>query len=98
MTMYIQNEAIIVQWDPAKNELLKKTRGICFEQVEEAIKTGGFLKTIDHPNQIRYPDQKQLHVLIKNYIYVVPYVQTKYPNTIFLKTMYASRKATKKYK
>jgi uncharacterized DUF497 family protein len=98
MTMYIHNKDIIVQWNSVKNEILKEKRGVSFEQVEEAIRKGNILRTIDHPNQLKYPDQKQLHIIINSYVYVIPYVITKYPNTIYLKTIYASRKATKEFK
>lgn len=94
--MYIQSENILLQWNEQKNEYLKATRKICFDDVEKAIHSGNILDIINHPNQVKYPGQKQMYILTNNYIYIVPYVETKNPHTIFLKTIYASRKITKK--
>ncbi len=96
--MYIQSKDIVIQWSQDKNQFLKNTRGISFEEIEQAIRNGQIINSINHPNQQKYPNQKQLHLRINDYIYVVPYVQTQLPNTVFLKTAYASRKMTKLYR
>ena len=83
------------RWDNAKNELLKKNRGVCFEQVVLIMERGEVLDTIEHPNQERYPGQKIAVVIIDNYAYLVPYVENN--EEIFLKTIIPSRKATNKY-
>lgn len=80
-----------------KNELLKKTRGICFEDVTYALETGGYLDVIEHRNAKKYPNQKILVVKIENYVYAVPYVFNKKKNQAFLKTIYPDRKLTKQY-
>ena len=49
-----------------------------------------------HPNQLRYPNQKISVVLIEDYAYLVPYVETD--TEFFLKTIIPSRKATKRFK
>ena len=48
-----------------------------------------------HPNQERYPNQKVSVVIINDYAYLVPFVESD--NEIFLKTIIPSRKATKEY-
>jgi hypothetical protein len=53
------------------------------------------LDTIEHPNQDKYPGQKIAIVKIDDYAYLVPYAQER--ETIFLKTIIPSRKATNKY-
>ena len=85
----------IFRWDNEKNELLKKNRGVCFEQVVLLMERGEVLDTIEHPNQERYPGQKIAVVMIDTYVYLVPYVENN--EEIFLKTIIPSRKATNKY-
>lgn len=82
-------------WDEFKNELLKAERGVGFEDVQSAVEEGRVLEYIDHPNPTRYPNQKVLIIQIRNYVYAVPFVEDN--TTIYLKTIYASRKLTKKY-
>lgn len=59
------------------------------------IENGDEVDVFDHPNQKRYPNQKILVVLVDEYAYLVPYVESE--AAIFLKTIIPSRKATKKY-
>ena len=85
----------IFRWENEKNELLKKNRGVCFEQVVISMERVDVLDTIEHPNQNRYPGQKIATVWIDDYVYLVPYVESN--EGIFLKTIIPSRKATDKY-
>lgn len=82
-------------WNKEKNELLKQTRGISFEEIEIAIRTGGLLDAHPHPNQKRYPKQQIYAVKIEDYVYLVPFVEDE--ERFFLKTIIPSRKATRKY-
>jgi hypothetical protein len=82
-------------WSPEMNELLKKERGISFEEVVFHIEQGDEVDIFDHPNQERYPGQKISVVLIEGYAYLVPYVESE--SEIFLETIIPSRKATRKY-
>lgn len=82
-------------WNEDKNKVLKKERGISFEDIKIVVETGGVLDVFNHPNQKRYPGQKIMVVKIENYAYLVPYVGDD--EKIFLKTIIPSRKATKKY-
>jgi hypothetical protein len=82
-------------WNDGKNEMLKKVRGVSFEQVELAIVLGDLIDRIKHPNPVKYPNQKVFLVKIENYIYSVPYLEDN--EKIFLKTIIPNSKATKKY-
>ena len=82
-------------WDDEKNEVLKKTRGVSFEQVEFSIALGDLIDRVKHPNSARYPNQKVFLVKIDNSIYSVPYVEDN--EKVFLKTIIPNRKATKEY-
>jgi len=82
-------------WNDEKNELLKKFRGVSFEQVVLAIVSGDLIDRIKHPNPDKYPNQKIFLVKIENYIYSVPYVEDD--KKIYLKTIIPNSKETKKY-
>jgi hypothetical protein len=85
----------IFRWDNEKNELLKRTRGVCFEQVVLLMERGEVLDTIEHQNQEKYPGQKIAVVMIDSFVYLVPYVENN--EEIFLKTIIPSRKDRNKY-
>jgi len=86
---------ITVKWSQEKNQNLSDNRGVCFEDVIVAIKEGGLLDTVKHPNHKQYPNQYIYIVKIQGYVYMVPFVEeTEY---IFLKTIIPSRKHTKRY-
>jgi uncharacterized DUF497 family protein len=84
-----------IRWDRSKNEKLKGDRDVSFEMVLVAMTQGNILDDYTHPNQERYPNQRLLVVKIREYAYLVPYVETD--REIFLKTIIPSRKATKQY-
>jgi hypothetical protein len=83
------------QWSRDKNELLKRERGVSFEDVVFHIEAGDEVDIFEHPNQERYPGQKISVVLIEGYAYLIPFVESK--DEIFLKTIIPSRKATQQY-
>jgi uncharacterized DUF497 family protein len=82
-------------WDPAKNEKLKRERGVSFEDVVFHIEAGDEVDLLEHPNQQRYPGQRISVVLIEGYAYLVPFVESE--TEIFLKTIIPSRKASRQY-
>jgi uncharacterized DUF497 family protein len=82
-------------WNDEKNELLKKLRGVSFEQVALAIVSGDLIDRVKHPNPDKYPNQRVFLVKIDDYIYSVPYVEDD--EKMFLKTIIPNSKATKKY-
>ena len=83
------------EWSEAKNEILKRTRGISFEEVEHHIRQGNLLNLEDHPNQVRYPGQVIFIVNINSYAHKVPAVPTE--TGYFLKTIYPNSKANREY-
>lgn len=82
-------------WNSDKNEKLKSERGVCFEQVIVQIEKGNLREIYSHPDQKKYPNQRILVIQIKEYCYLVPFVEND--RGLFLKTIIPSRKATSKY-
>jgi uncharacterized DUF497 family protein len=82
-------------WDTEKNERLKTERGISFEDIAFYIHQGFEVDVFEHPNQSKYPGEYVSVVLVDEYAYLVPYVESD--STVFLKTIIPSRKATKMY-
>jgi hypothetical protein len=86
-------QEIIYDWSDDKNNLLKNSdRRISFEEVIFALKNEKLLDVISSPT---HKNQECLVLNINNYAYIVPFVQEGH--TIFLKTIYPSRKHTKFY-
>ena len=88
--------AFRINYSEEKNQLLKATRGVCFEDAISAIKEGYLLADLHHVNP-EYSHQKIYVILIAKYVYAVPYVENKEKKEIFLKTMFPSRVLMKKY-
>ena len=84
-----------VRWNADKSLSLKSERGVSFEEVLSAISQGGLLRVMDHPNRAKYGHQKMLVVRIRDYAYLVPYVENE--QEIFLKSIMPSRKATRDF-
>jgi uncharacterized DUF497 family protein len=84
-----------INWNTQKSELLKDSRGVCFEDVVFQIEKGDVLDDYAHPDQQKYADQRIMVIGFDNYAYLVPYVENE--EELFLKTIIPSRKATEKY-
>jgi hypothetical protein len=82
-------------WDDEKNAKLRKERDIGFEDVVFHMERGGLLDILEHPNPDRYARQRIFVVRREDYVYLVPFVEDE--ETVFLKTIIPSRKATKQY-
>ncbi|MET0062499.1 MAG: BrnT family toxin [Candidatus Thiodiazotropha endolucinida] len=82
-------------WNSEKNELLKRERGISFEEVVLNIQLGNEVDIFEHPNQERYPGQQISVVVIEGHVYLVSFIENE--EEVFLKTIIPSRKATKQY-
>lgn len=93
--MYIFSKVKKFNWDFDKNIELQNDRGISFEMVIHYIELGKILDIMEHPNKIKYPNQRIFILNINNYIYLIPFVENEVE--IFLKTIIPSRKATKYY-
>ena len=88
--------AFDINFNEEKNQLLKATRGIGFNEIIDAIDKGGLLADVAHPSKSR-PHQRLYVVKVKEYAYAVPYVLNTGKKEIFLKTAYPSSALTKKY-
>ena len=64
---------MIFKFSDEKNKLLFIERGITFTNVIETIAEHGILLDIEHPNMVKYPNQRIFVVNINNYPYCVPY-------------------------
>lgn len=84
------------EWDPEKNERLKRERHISFEKIVFHLSRGDVWRIADHPDQESYPGQRIYFVIVDYYIYLVPHVVEE--DYIFLKTIIPSRRATKAYR
>jgi len=88
--------AYSIRFSEEKNELLKATREVCFDDLIKALKKGDLLADITHPSVKRY-HQRIYVIQIKLYAYAVPYILNDDKQEIFLKTIYPSRVLTHKY-
>lgn len=84
---------VVFRWSAEKNQQLRESRGVSFEDVEAAIEDGRVLADVPHPNQEDYPGQQVLIVEINNYAFNVPYVIDG--EGLFFKTVFPSCKSTK---
>jgi uncharacterized DUF497 family protein len=84
------------RWNHEKNRLLVTTRGISFDEIVQAISDGLVVDDSPHENNGKYPNQRVLTLIIREYAYLVPYVMDG--SDRFLKTIIPSRKASKKFK
>jgi hypothetical protein len=85
-----------LEWSEEKNDVLKMERNLCFEDVVAAIDAGRLLAVYAHPNPEKYPGQFMMVVEIDGYACRIPFVW-KDKETAFLKTIYPSRKETKRW-
>ena len=77
-----------IEWNQDKNNLLKESRGVSSEQVEEEILKGDFIGPENHPAR---ENQMRIIVKLNGYPCVIPLV-IEDDGTWFLKTIYPSRK------
>lgn len=81
-----------LNWNSNKNEILKRERGISFEEIAYLIESD---KIIGIEENLGFANQKMYILEIDNYAIIVSYVEND--EDIFLKTAFPSRKYTKKY-
>ena len=81
-----------LSWNPDKGKILKKERGITFEQIAILIESEQIIGIEENPG---YSKQKIYILEIDNYAIIVPFVEND--DEIFLKAAFPSRKYTKKY-
>ena len=81
-----------LNWSSEKNEILKKQRGISFEEVAFLIESDCILGIEENSGR---PNQKIYILEIEGYAVIVPFVETE--TEIFLKTAFPSRKYAKRF-
>ena len=91
-TLVYINSMKYLNWNSDKNEILKRERGISFEEIAYLIESGQIIGIEENPSR---PNQKMYILEIENYAIIVPCVEND--NEIFLKTAFPSRKYTKRY-
>ena len=82
-------------WSDEKNRKLKQERGLGFEDAAYYIENAKVVDIIRNPNADKYKNQEIFVLNINNYIYLVPFIETR--DFVFLKTIIPSRKFTKIY-
>ena len=85
----------IYNWNSDKNRELILGRNVSFEEVIFHIEHGDLLIDIARPNASDYLNQRILIVRIREYVHLVPYLESE--DEVFLKTIIPSRKFTKLY-
>lgn len=81
-------------FDPQKNAWLVRERGISFEQIIVLIESSKLVRVLQHPNPEKYPNQLLYEVDVSGYVHVVPVVRKG--RSLFFKTIYPSRKVTRR--
>ena len=82
-----------MRWSDEKDSWLSAARGIRFQDVADALLSGGLIDIIESPGR---HEQQAFIVWLREYIWVVPFVLEK-DGTLFLKTAYPSRKMMERY-
>ncbi|NKX43089.1 toxin [Roseicyclus persicicus] len=85
---------VAYRWSAEKEAALRADRGLEFDALVLAIETGGLLDDIENPSR-NFPHQRAYVVAWDGYAVIVPYVRDG--DTVFLKTAYRNRKATRRY-
>lgn len=80
--------SMIIEWNDDKNEMLKRTRNVSFEQVKAEIEAGRFIGPEENPSR---ENQMRIIVKINDYPCIVPFVEMENGGW-FLKTVYQCRK------
>jgi uncharacterized DUF497 family protein len=80
-------------WDEQKNDWLKETRLVSFEQIAGMLLDGDYLDIVENPT---WKNQEYFVMWIQEYTWLVPFVIDD-QERIVLKTAFPSRKYHKKY-
>jgi len=80
-------------WDEQKNDWLKETRLVSFEQIAGMLLDGDYLDIVENPTR---ENQEYFVMRLQEYTWLVPFVIDD-QERIVLKTAFPSRKYHKKY-
>jgi uncharacterized DUF497 family protein len=89
---------VTFNWNDEKNDILKRTRNISFEEIVIAIEDGCVMDIVRHQNTDRYPNQRIYLIDYRDHIWAVPHIVDRDNGVVFLKTIYPSRKLTKQFR
>jgi len=62
-------------WDDILNNILKENRNISFEEIVISIANNKLLDTVEHPNKLKYPNQKMFIVEVREFAFVVSFIE-----------------------
>ena len=82
-----------VVWDEEKNAVLKRERGISFEEIAGMILDRDYLDIVENPTR---ENQQYFILTLRDYTWVVPFLIDD-SETIILKTAFPSRKYHRRY-
>ncbi len=85
----------IYEFNPDKNAWLIRERGISFNEIIALINEGMLVRISEHHNKEKYPNQLIYEVYVRGYIHAIPV--EKRGEKIVMKTIFPSRKATKRH-
>lgn len=83
------------KWNEEKNLILRRERGISFEEIVLAIEDGKVLDVVKHPDEKKRSHQMIMFVEMRGYAIAVPFIEEN--ESLFLKTAFPDRRATKRY-
>jgi uncharacterized DUF497 family protein len=83
----------VILWDEAKDQKLRKERGVCLEEVVEKVVTNDILDVLEHRTR---KNQKIFVLALNGRIHAVPFLRDEDGN-ISLKTIYPSSKLGRRY-
>ena len=83
-------------WSEDKNHLLKRQRGIAFEDIAVQVMRRAVVDIIYNHNPARYPGQHLLLVMVRDYLYAVPHYRYA-DGTIHFITIYPSGRMMRQY-
>ena len=76
-----------LNWSSEKNKILKRERGITFDEIAYLIGSGQIIGIEENPGR----SNQEIYILeIENYAFVVPFIEKD--EEIFFKTAFPSRK------
>ena len=78
---------MIFTWSDDKNYLIRRRRMIAFEDIAAEITRNNVVDTIYNHNPEKYPGQHLFLVMVREYLYTVPFYQIDH-DTVWLVTAY----------
>ena len=83
-------------WSDDKNYLIRRQRMIAFEDIAIAVDRNNVIETIPNHNPERYPGQHLFLVMVREYLYTVPFYQID-DDTVRFVTAYPDGERMRRY-